>query len=92
MVKAIFFDIDGTLVSFKTHRIPDSTLVALDLLRKKGIRLFIATGRQFYSIDNLGDLEFDGFVTLNGGYCITGDQQVIYRHPIEPSDIEALVR
>ncbi len=24
MVKAIFFDIDGTLVSFKTHRIPDS--------------------------------------------------------------------
>ena len=92
MVKAIFFDIDGTLVSFKTHRIPDSTLVALDLLRKKGIRLFIATGRQFYSIDNLGDQEFDGFVTLNGGYCITGDQQVIYRHPIEPSDIEALVR
>ena len=92
MVKAIFFDIDGTLVSFKTHCIPDSTLVALDLLRKKGIRLFIATGRQFYSIDNLGDQEFDGFVTLNGGYCITGDQQVIYRHPIEPSDIEALVR
>lgn len=27
MVKAIFFDIDGTLVSFKTHKIPASTQV-----------------------------------------------------------------
>ena len=25
MVKAIFFDIDGTLVSFETHKIPAST-------------------------------------------------------------------
>ena len=25
MIKAVFFDIDGTLVSFKTHRVPDST-------------------------------------------------------------------
>ena len=23
MIKAVFFDIDGTLVSFKTHRVPD---------------------------------------------------------------------
>ena len=25
MIKALFFDIDGTLVSFKTHLIPTST-------------------------------------------------------------------
>ena len=29
-VKALFFDIDGTLVSFKTHRIPQSTVDALE--------------------------------------------------------------
>ncbi len=90
MIKAIFFDVDGTLVSFKSHRIPDSTLEALDLARKKGIRLFVATGRQYYAIDNLGDQAFDGFITLNGGYCVVGDE-VIYRHPIDPADIEALV-
>ena len=28
MVKAVFFDIDGTLVSFRTHRMPDSTVAA----------------------------------------------------------------
>ena len=36
MIKAVFFDIDGTLVSFKTHKLPDSTVRALDLLREKG--------------------------------------------------------
>ena len=31
MTKALFFDIDGTLVSFHTHRIPSSTIEALEL-------------------------------------------------------------
>ena len=30
MTKALFFDIDGTLVSFHTHRIPSSTIEALE--------------------------------------------------------------
>ena len=45
MVKAIFFDIDGTLVSFKNHQISQSTFDALYKLKEKGIKLFIATGR-----------------------------------------------
>ena len=39
MVKAIFFDIDGTLVSFETHKIPASTQEALKTLRDKGIKI-----------------------------------------------------
>lgn len=38
MVKAIFFDIDGTLVSFQTHTVPESTREALRLLREKVLR------------------------------------------------------
>ena len=30
MIKALFFDIDGTLVSFHTHRIPRSTVESLE--------------------------------------------------------------
>ena len=45
MIKAIFFDIDGTLASFKTHQIPDSTFYTLNKLKDNGIKLFIATGR-----------------------------------------------
>ena len=54
MIKAIFFDIDGTLVSFKTHKVPQSTIDALNLLREKGIKIFIATGRH-PSIIGLGN-------------------------------------
>lgn len=45
MIKAIFFDIDGTLVSHTKRDIPEGVLTALDELRAKGILLFIASGR-----------------------------------------------
>ena len=90
MVKAIFFDIDGTLVSFKTHTIPESTKEALKLLEQKGIKVFIATGRPYMSIDNLEDLVFDAYITLNGGYCLTGNKEVIYKNSIPSKDIQSL--
>lgn len=34
MIKALFFDIDGTLVSFKTHEIPVSTIEALTAAKR----------------------------------------------------------
>ena len=38
MIKAVFFDIDGTLVSFNTHKVPESTMKAFELLHEKGIK------------------------------------------------------
>ena len=92
MVKAIFFDIDGTLVSFDTHKIPDSTVKALYKLRKQGIKIFIATGRFIGDINNLGDIEFDGYITLNGAHCISSKRQDIFFNSIPKADIEALMR
>ena len=34
MIKAIFFDVDGTLVSLRTHTVPQSTQTALARLRE----------------------------------------------------------
>ena len=45
MIKAAFFDIDGTLLSFKTHAMPESTKRALRALRERGIKTVISTGR-----------------------------------------------
>ncbi|MDO4462759.1 MAG: Cof-type HAD-IIB family hydrolase [Bacteroidia bacterium] len=85
MIKAAFFDLDGTLVSFKTHSIPESTLRALDLLRRNGVKLFMASGRHRSMMYQLGDLQFDGYVTING--CITYvDGKIIDKHPI-PHDV-----
>lgn len=87
MIRAVFFDIDGTLVSFRTHRIPGSAMRALQILRKKGIRLFIATGRAKDGLDVLGNFPFDGYVTLNGQYCFAPDGTVLYENTICRQDL-----
>ena len=44
-IRALFFDVDGTLVSFRTHRVPGSARAALEEAHRRGVRIFIATGR-----------------------------------------------
>ena len=43
MIKAAFFDIDGTLVSFSNHRVPQSTIEILRALRAKGVKTILVT-------------------------------------------------
>ena len=38
---ALFFDIDGTLVSFKTHEIPPSTILALTQAKANGALCYV---------------------------------------------------
>lgn len=90
-IKALFFDIDGTLVSFKTHRIPESAIRAVHKARQKGIKVFIATGRPMPFINNLGDLEYDGIMCVTGALCITSQGQVIYSNPVPKDDIKRLI-
>ena len=93
MTKALFFDIDGTLVSFQTHVIPASTIEALTLAHEKGIQIFIATGRPTLIINNLGELQsrglIDGYITMNGGYCYVGDK-IIYKSSIPDKDVKCM--
>lgn len=93
MTKALFFDIDGTLVSFRTHEIPTSAVEALAAAKARGHRIFIATGRPRVIITNLGALQsrglIDGYVTMNGAYCFVGDE-VIYKSAIPTDDVRTL--
>ena len=78
-MKAIFFDIDGTLVSKQTPYLTNELLKCFSQLKDQGILLFISTGRHMLEIEQLGILkqyQFDGYITMNGGYCIVGDQLV----------------
>ena len=94
MIKAIFLDIDGTLVSFDTHAIPLSAIEALTQAKAKGVKIFIATGRAKVLITNLSVLQerglIDGYVTMNGGYCFVGDE-VIYKSAIPAGEAHTLL-
>lgn len=91
MIKAIFFDIDGTLLSFKTHQIPNSTIQAFQLLKQKNIKVFVSTGRSFNQLQHIRHLDFDGYITFNGGYCLTKKEEVIYKNNIASADIRSLL-
>lgn len=91
MTKAIFFDVDGTLVSFQTHVVSPAALEALHRLRERGIKLFIATGRHPQMLSYLQSVfPFDGYVCLSGQYCVCGDK-VLRSRPMEPQAVEELV-
>lgn len=80
MVKVVFFDIDGTLVSHTVHGIPESTKAAMHKLHEKGIQCVIATGRHVSELDEFmtEDMPFDGCVTLNGQMCFDQNKNLIY--------------
>ena len=91
MIKAIFFDIDGTLVSFKTHRVPEAVVQALNELRAKGIKLFISSGRPEMLMSHIDGLEFDAYIIMNGAHCYTQQHETIYKSVIPSDDIERLI-
>ena len=91
MTKSIFFDVDGTLVSFRTHVISPAVLSALRTLQARGVKLFVASGRHRQMLGAVRSaFPFDGYVTLSGQYCFCGSQ-VLYRNPMDPQGVEELV-
>lgn len=93
MVKAVFFDIDGTLLDHGHGGVmPDSTKRSLQALREKGIKVFVATGR-FPAMVTFMEVmfPFDGYITMNGQLAVLRDGSVIHRMGHDPEDIRKLV-
>lgn len=93
VTKAIFFDVDGTLISHTTNEVPEGTREVLDKLRDKGIKRVVATGRHMSELDMLPvkDIKFDGYITLNGQLVLDGEGNIIYENPIVGDDKKALI-
>ena len=89
MIKAIFFDVDGTMVSYRQREISDRLRRDLLALQQAGIRIFVCTGRSrqdLASTSMLRDVVFDGYVTVNGQCCY--DANGVYRdNPICREDL-----
>ncbi len=69
-VKLVVFDLDGTLLTSKS-KISHQSKLAIDLLKKKGIKIAIASGRIFSMLKNFYEaLELKDFVISSNGAAI----------------------
>jgi len=94
MIRAVFFDIVGTLVSLKTKRCPDSTKAAIRALREKGIRVYVASGRSRFELEEqemLRGMTFDGYLTNNGQIVYDGSRNLLRTVAMVPDEVRALV-
>ena len=91
-IKALFFDIDGTLVSFATHRVPDSAVSALEEAKRRGLKIYISTGRPVRLIVNLQQIDrlVDGYVSTSGAYCFVG-RQTVCCEPMLREDVDRVL-
>lgn len=88
--KIIFFDIDGTIYSYKTG-IPQDTAEAISMLKQAGHIPVICTGRTKAMI-------FEEMFQLNTNVLIAGagtylevDGTVIYQYEMEPDEAEEII-
>lgn len=86
MIKALFFDVDGTLVSFDTHQVPQSAIEALRKAHASGIHIIIATGRAASDLHELSEVPYDAVVALNGSECVLRDGTPVVRKQIPEDD------
>lgn len=90
MIKAIFFDVDGTLLS-RNGRVSRSTKRAILLAQKNGVLCGVSTGRGPRSLRRIvKDLNLDMFVTYNG-QLVYDQHKMIYAHPFEKRVIDEIV-
>lgn len=91
-IKAVFLDIDGTLVRFREKTLDDRTRSVLERAHERGISLFIVTGRFKTGIGVDRDFPFDGYGTANGEYCFLPGGEVVHMSAWDPADVAAIVR
>lgn len=77
---ALFFDIDGTIISDITHTIPESAILAIKQAGQNGCLTFINTGRTWFFVPNeLKKISFDGFLCGCGTHIYVHGKSLYHR-------------
>ena len=94
MKKAVFFDIDGTLIDASKGMVHLSNKVreALHALQDAGNYIFIASGRPLDFLDpELVEFGFNGFVLMNGSVVII-DNNIIFNKPLDKTIVRDIIK
>ena len=96
MIRAAFFDFDGTLVPSDRPELAPSTVAALEALRARGVSLWLATGRAAYQVPAIitggmgGAGAPDGYICSSGSWCFD-EGGVFFKDAIDAADVRAIV-
>ncbi|WP_453991840.1 HAD family hydrolase [Bacillus nitroreducens] len=89
-IKIVFLDIDGTILQ-PNDTIEESTKTAIAQLKRKGIDVFLATGRPLHEITDIGDeLSITSYIAYNGAFAIH-EGKTLFNEPLPPSLVDHLL-
>lgn len=89
-VKAVFFDIDGTLLT-DNRTVSRSTVEAINSLKKAGIIVGLATGRNpRFLLQYMASLGLDVAIAYNGQY-IFSREELVYSQALPKEEIEEVL-
>lgn len=93
ITKAVFFDVDGTLIPLGSKTVPQSTLNAISKLKAKGIFAVVATGRQIDSYSKLpvNSIDFDAYIVANGTMLLDKNRKFIDGMPMEKENLRQII-
>ncbi len=94
MSKVVFFDLDGTIVD-ESNEICPSAIRTIRELRANGHKTAVATGRGgFEMVDFIKKyaLELFDIVLYNNGAQCEYQNDVLFRHPLNPTEVAAIIQ
>ena len=90
--KILFFDIDGTLITKDTFKMPDSARRALRKAKENGHLVYVNTGRVYSIIDPyIREIGFDGYVCGCGTYIQSGEE-ILLEKEIEEQECKRIIQ
>ena len=89
-MKAIFFDIDGTLTDKATGVLIPSAKETIQKLQENGHFVCIATGRAYYKTKDFAKKAGIHHIVSNGGAALTIDDQMVENRPLDHDKAVAL--
>ena len=92
--KAIFFDIDGTLLSSKNERhffVQPSTWKALEQLKQNGHIVAISSGRPERFIHKYFPGIFSNYVAMNGAHVVV-DGKTVFEEFFSPTEVREFMQ
>lgn len=79
MIKAAFFDFDGTTYQHSIHNIPESTRYTLNKLKEKGLKMILITGRNEIELSHtpqfIREFPFDAYIFDGGAKIHISDEK-----------------